>query len=189
MHRRIELLIFDSGTRYYIYYFLEASGTNCIRHRILLCIKSGCTQYVMCLNHTKPEFNKKCETGLGETLSVELAPFSIKVLIVAPGSFKTEGIYGQAFFTSNSIPAYDDLRNTTIRRFSAVPGTQKGDPNKAMEAVVDVVKGEGKAIGRPWPLYLALGDDADDGIRQKSTKLLRHVDEWGDVIKSVNFDT
>jgi len=59
------------------------------------------------------------------------------------------------------------------------------DPDKAMEAVVDVVKGEGKAKGRPWPLYLALGDDADEGIRQKSTTLLRHVDEWRDVIKSV----
>ena len=133
--------------------------------------------------------HKKYKSGLGETLSVELAPFSIKVLIVAPGSFKTEGIYGHKFFTSNSIPAYDELRDIAMKRFSAVAGTQKGDPNKAMEAVVDVVKGEGKAKGRPWPLYLALGDDADEGIRQKSTKLLRHVDEWGDVVRSVNFDT
>jgi hypothetical protein len=131
----------------------------------------------------------KFKSGLGETLSVELAPFSIKVLIVAPGSFKTEGIYGQAFFTSNSIPAYDDLRNTTMQCFGVDAVTQKGDPDKAMEAVVDVVRGEGKAKGRPWPLYLALGDDADEGIRQKSTKLLKHVDEWGDVIRSVNFDT
>jgi hypothetical protein len=129
------------------------------------------------------------KSGLGETLSVELAPFSIKVLIVAPGSFKTEGIYGQRFFTSNSIPAYDNLRNITEKRFGAVPGTQKGDPCKAMETVVDVVKGEGKAKGRPWPLYLALGDDADEDIRHKSNRLLKHVDEWGDVIRGVNFDT
>jgi hypothetical protein len=133
--------------------------------------------------------HNKFQLGLGETLSVELAPFSIKVLIVAPGSFKTEGIYSQRFFTSNLIPAYDDLRNTTKKGFGAVPGTQKGDPDKAMEAVVDVVKGEGKAQGRPWPLYLALGDDAGEDIRLKTTKLLKHVDEWGDVIRSVSFDT
>jgi predicted metal-dependent enzyme (double-stranded beta helix superfamily) len=118
-----------------------------------------------------------------------LAPFAIKVLIVAPGSFRTEGIYGQPFFTSNPISIYDELRNITMQHFSAVPGTQKGDPNKAMEVVVDVVKGEGKAKGRPWPTYLALGNDADEGIRQKSTRLLKHVDEWGDVIGSVHFDT
>jgi hypothetical protein len=131
----------------------------------------------------------KPTSGLGETLSIELAQFSIKVLIVAPGSFRTEGIYGQPFFTSNAIPVYDDLRNITMQRFGAVAGTQKGDPDKAMEVVVDVVNGEGKAKGRPWPLYLALGDDAHEDIRQKSTKLLKHVDEWGDVVRSVNFDT
>jgi len=57
-----------------------------------------------------------------------------------------------------------------------------------MEAVVDVVKGEGKAKGRPFPLYLALGEDADAGIRQKSVTLLKHIDEWGDVIRTVDFD-
>lgn len=132
--------------------------------------------------------SKAAVHSLGETLSVELAPFSIKVLIVAPGSFRTEGIYGQPFFVSNPITVYDDIRNTAMQRFAAVPGTQKGDPDKAMEVVVDVVKGEGKAKGRPWPLYLALGDDADDDIREKTNKLLEHVDQWSDVIRSVNFD-
>jgi len=125
---------------------------------------------------------------IGETLSVELASFSIKVLIVAPGAFRTEGIYGQEFFTSNLIPAYDDLREVTIQQFGSVAGSEKGDPDKAMEVVVDVVRGEGKAKGKPWSLYLALGDDADANIRQRSMKLLNHVDQWGDVIKSVNFD-
>src|SRR5882762_5677313 len=131
---------------------------------------------------------KKSTSGLGETLSVELAPFAIKVLIVAPGAFRTEGIYGQRFFDSNPIPAYDELRNIRKQGFGAIAGTQKGDPHKAMEAVVDVVKGEGKAKGRPFPLYLALGEDADAGIRQKSVTLLKHIDEWGDVIRTVNFD-
>jgi hypothetical protein len=125
--------------------------------------------------------------AIGETLSVELAPFSIKVLIVEPGAHRTEGI-DKEFFMSNPITAYDDMRIMAKQNFDAIAGTQKGDPTKAMEAVVDVVRGEGKAKGRPWPLYLALGCDADEGIRQKSARLLQHVDEWGDVIKSVNFD-
>jgi hypothetical protein len=131
---------------------------------------------------------KKSISGLGETLSVELAPFSIKVLIVAPGSFRTEGIYGQPFFTSNPIPAYDTLRSMIIQRVGTVPGTERGDPDKAMEAVVDVVNGEGKARGRPFPLYLALGQDADVDIRARSAKLVNHMDDWGDVIKNVNID-
>lgn len=80
------------------------------------------------------------------------------------------------------------MRKLATQTFGSIDGTQKGDPDKAMEVVVDVVRGEGKAKGRPWPLYLALGDDADEGIREKSAKLLKHLDEWGDVIKSVSFD-
>jgi len=131
--------------------------------------------------------SKAAVHAIGETLSVELAP--IKVLIVAPGSFKTEGIYNQTFYNSNPIPANDDLRRTAAKHFGPnVVRAQRGDPQKAMEAVLDVVMGEGKAKGRPWPLYLALGDDADRDIRQKSTRLLQHIDQWGDVIKNVNFD-
>lgn len=133
--------------------------------------------------------HSKSKPGLGETLSIELAVFSIKVLIVAPGSFKTEGIYGQQFFNSNPILAYGEFRDATNQRFrTAVGGAQNGDPDKAMEAVVDVVKGEGKAKGRPWPLYLVLGHDAEEAIRQKTTKLLNHIDEWSDVIGAVGFD-
>lgn len=57
-----------------------------------------------------------------------------------------------------------------------------------MEAVVDVVRGEGKAKGRPWPLYLVLGNDAEAGIREKTGKLLMHLDEWSDVVRGVEFD-
>lgn len=106
-----------------------------------------------------------------------------------PGAFRTEGIYGQTFYTANPIPENDSLRAASMKAFAAVPGAQKGDPNKAMEALVDVVRGEGAARGRPWPLYLTLGDDAEEGIKAKCGKLLKHLDEWKDVTRSVSFDT
>lgn len=117
-----------------------------------------------------------------------MAQFNIKVLIVAPGAFRTEGIYGQTFLESNPIPAYDGVRTATGSKFKSGAGKEKGDPNKAMEAVVDVVRGEGKAKGRPWPLYLVLGNDAEAGIREKTGKLLMHLDEWSDVVQGVEFD-
>lgn len=80
------------------------------------------------------------------------------------------------------------MRAKAEKSFTSVAGTEKGDPDKAMEVVVDVVKGEGKASGREWPLYLALGEDSERDIRAKVGKLVRHVDEWGDVIRSVKFD-
>jgi len=133
--------------------------------------------------------SKSAVHTLGETLAVELAPSGIKVLIVIPGSFRTENIYGQSVYKDNIIPGPNDaLRAALEKNHVSIAGTEKGDPAKAMNVVVDVVRGEGKAKGRQWPLYLALGEDAEMHIRGKAGKLLTHCDDWGNVIRDVKFD-
>lgn len=57
-----------------------------------------------------------------------------------------------------------------------------------MQVVVDVVRGEGVAKGRPWPGYLILGEDAENDVRTKCSKVLKVLDEWVDVSRGVNFD-
>lgn len=133
---------------------------------------------------TNPSLSK----AVAETLMAEVAQFDIKVLIVAPGSFRTEGIYGHSYFTENAIPAYDSLRTASKARFESVGGTEKGDPDKAVKAIVDVVNGEGVAEGRPWPGYLILGQDAEADVKAKCTKVLSVLDAWSDVARDVNFD-
>ncbi|KAF9466009.1 hypothetical protein BDZ94DRAFT_1306724 [Collybia nuda] len=126
--------------------------------------------------------------ALTETLAAELAPLNIRVLLVAPGSFRTEGIYGQQFFIDNNIADYNPLRELSGKRFRSIAGTQKGDPKKAMEVVVDIVRGEGVAKGKTWPGLLVLGGDAEADVRAKCTKTLEVLDEWKEVICNVNFD-
>ncbi|KAG1780010.1 hypothetical protein EV702DRAFT_1084089 [Suillus placidus] len=124
---------------------------------------------------------------MGETLAVELAPFNIRVLIVEPGAFRTENIYSNKFDTwTNPIPDYDEMRAETRVRYDSIPGKQPGDPMKAMKFVVDVVRGEGVAAGREWPSYLVLGEDAERDVRNKCMMMLKHLDEWQDVIRDVN---
>jgi len=132
--------------------------------------------------------SKAAVHALAETLTVELSPFNIRVLLVAPGAFRTEGIYGQKYHVEKPISAYDQMRDASQKMFQAVPGTQKGDPDKAMEVVVDVVRGEGIAKERPWPGFLVLGEDAERELVAKCNKVLQLVEEWGDVSRSVLFD-
>ena len=120
-----------------------------------------------------------------ETFASELAP-EIRVLVVAPGSFRTEGIYGQPFFTGNPMAHYDELRQTSTIRFNSVAGTERGDPDKAMQAVVDIVRGEGVTKGRPFPRHLILGEDAEHDVRTKSHKILDVLDQWKDVTCGVS---
>ena len=126
--------------------------------------------------------------ALAETFAVELAPFKIPVLLVAPGAFATEGIYGQGCRTHNAIAAYDVMREATRSKFFSLESFATGDPDKAMEAVVDVVKGQGVANGKPWPLYLILGKDANRDVEIKCGKVLGALDEWKDVTQSMDFD-
>ncbi|KAJ6557648.1 hypothetical protein B0H19DRAFT_1148273 [Mycena capillaripes] len=57
-----------------------------------------------------------------------------------------------------------------------------------MEAMVDVVRGECTAAGRPWPLYLILGDLGVSGVTEKCEQVLGVLDEWRDVSTGLDFD-
>ncbi|KAG2004832.1 hypothetical protein CC2G_003342 [Coprinopsis cinerea AmutBmut pab1-1] len=130
-----------------------------------------------------------CSPAFSETLAVEVAPFGVKVLIVAPGAFRTEGIYGQSYVQTQSLPEYDEARELSIKRFKSVPGTEKGDPAKGMEILVDVVRGEGKARGKPWPGYLLLGEDCLNDLNSKAAKLVNIAEDWREISSDVNFDS
>ncbi|KAF8623796.1 hypothetical protein AX17_007299 [Amanita inopinata Kibby_2008] len=132
--------------------------------------------------------SKAAVHALAETLTVELAPFGVRVLNVAPGAFRTEGIYCNGFYDRNSLASYDDMRSAAIKRFATIPGKEKGDPDKAMEIIVDVVRGEGVAKDKPWPALLALGEDAERDIRNKCIGTMQVLDEWKHVATSMNID-
>ncbi|KAL1751233.1 hypothetical protein FB107DRAFT_266774 [Schizophyllum commune] len=132
--------------------------------------------------------SKAAVTAWTESLANEVALFNVKVMLVQPGSFRTEGMYGQGFYNGNQIPAWNDIHATARARFASVPGTEKGDPAKAMRALVDVVRGEGKAAGRELPRYLVLGEDAVADVRNKFARVLQVVADWEDVSTDTNFD-
>ncbi|KAL0947781.1 hypothetical protein HGRIS_013856 [Hohenbuehelia grisea] len=127
--------------------------------------------------------------ALTETLAAELAQFNIRVLLVAPGAFRTESAYKQPWVSPNPMPEYATTRNTSISRFNGVRDTMRGDPAKAMEVVVDVVRGEGVARGRERPMYLFLGEDAEVDLRAKLGKITKALDDWVDVTRGVSFDS
>ncbi|KAI0076961.1 NAD-P-binding protein [Panus rudis PR-1116 ss-1] len=119
--------------------------------------------------------------AIGETYSTELSPFSIRVMVVIPGSFRTENVLGQPMTIHNHVPEYDELRATAAKKFAALAGNERGDPTKAMELLVDVVRGEGRAQGRDWPMWLFMGKDAYRDVRNKCDRVLKTLDAWEDV--------
>lgn len=125
---------------------------------------------------------------LSETLAMELAPFNIRVLILEPGGFRTEGMLSGPFFDANPIPDYAAMKKVAKDRFKEYDGKQPGDPVKAMRAVVDVVRGENFALGRTWPLYLPLGVETIDAMGSKYNTVNKVLTEWDPLIRNTRLD-
>ncbi|KAJ6546954.1 hypothetical protein B0H19DRAFT_1163184 [Mycena capillaripes] len=136
--------------------------------------------------------SKAAVHALAEAFSGELAHLNIRVLLVEPSAFRTGMIQAEGAMDGlkrkDGIADYDMPRNRTLNMFTSF-GPPSGDPVKAMSAVVDVVKGEGVAAGKPWPTYLVLGRDAEKAILAKTEKLKNHLVEWSEVVRGVEFDS
>ncbi|KAI0920829.1 hypothetical protein AcW1_005005 [Taiwanofungus camphoratus] len=126
--------------------------------------------------------------GVAETYAAELAQFNVRIMIVAPGAFRTENVHSVPYTMNTHVPDYDEVREDTMAHFREIGKKATGDPAKAMELVVDVVRGEGKAKGREMPLYLFLGNVTYVHVRAHCEMLLQTMDAWEDVAKDLDFD-
>ncbi|KAJ7143036.1 hypothetical protein C8R44DRAFT_726320 [Mycena epipterygia] len=132
--------------------------------------------------------SKTAVRAFSETLATELAPFSIRMLIVELAAFRTNGLIGNSVYTGNAIPDYDAMRDAAFERYKKTHRILKGDLAKAMEAVADVVRGEGKAAGKPWPLFLILGDLGVSGVTEKCDQILHQLEDWEEVSTGLDID-
>lgn len=118
--------------------------------------------------------------ALSESLSQELAPLGVKVLLVEPGPFRTDWAgrsANQAPQTIDDYTATAKARTDMIRDHS---GKQPGDPVRAADAIVLTVESKNP------PLRLLLGQRALDNANLKIDTLRRDFDTWAEI--SVNTD-
>jgi NAD(P)-dependent dehydrogenase (short-subunit alcohol dehydrogenase family) len=113
--------------------------------------------------------------GASEALAGEVAPFGIRVTIVEPGPFRTEFL-GRSMRHATPIPDYEDGPAGALRaRFVTQHRRQPGDPVRAVEAIIDVVRSPAA------PLRLPLGRAAVERIRAKLQQQLADVEAVSEV--------
>ena len=96
--------------------------------------------------------------GLSESLSKEVAPFGIKVLIVEPGPFRTDWAGRSLKTPKRPIVAYEETAIARRRQIRGYSGDQPGDPLRAAEAIIATVERDNP------PLRLPLGGFAYDAM-------------------------
>jgi NAD(P)-dependent dehydrogenase (short-subunit alcohol dehydrogenase family) len=110
--------------------------------------------------------------GLSESLSIELAPLGIKVLIVEPGPFRTDWAGRSLLESGTVINDYDSTAGERRRQTHERSGRQQGDPVRAGKAIIDAVGSQNP------PLHLLLGKPALEMGYRKLEALKKDFDSW-----------
>jgi NAD(P)-dependent dehydrogenase (short-subunit alcohol dehydrogenase family) len=96
--------------------------------------------------------------GLSESLSKEVSPFGVKVLIVEPGPFRTDWAGRSLKTPKHPIDAYAETAIARRQQTQGYSGSQPGDPVRGVEAII-------AAVEQPNPpLRLPLGNFAYDAM-------------------------
>ncbi|TEY35142.1 hypothetical protein BOTCAL_0605g00050 [Botryotinia calthae] len=114
-----------------------------------------------------------------ECLQKETSQFDIRTMILEPGYYRTK-VYSEANVKWNHFRSESMLR--------VVDGNQPGDPKKAAERIVDIVRREGLAAGKETPPRLPLGPDGLQQLKNKCLSTLKILEDWEELITSTNFD-
>ncbi|MBP2301371.1 oxidoreductase [Azospirillum picis] len=119
--------------------------------------------------------------GLSESLSKEVAPLGIRVLIVEPGPFRTDWAGRSLKQSATWIDDYEQTAGTRRKQVSGYSGKQPGDPVRAAEAIITAVTAPNP------PLRLVLGRPALEGVRGKLRSVLDEIDAWEETTLGADF--
>ena len=118
--------------------------------------------------------------GFSRVLAVETAPFGVAVMVVEPSGFATD--WAGSSMTIYDIPAeYDTTIGAMHRRVRANPAGPAGDPERAAEIIVQVVK-----RGNP-PSHLLLGTTAVEMALDYSRRQIAEASAWEKVSRSADY--
>ncbi|MDE3103793.1 MAG: SDR family NAD(P)-dependent oxidoreductase [Acidobacteriota bacterium] len=119
--------------------------------------------------------------GLSEALAAELAPLGIRVTLIEPGPFRTEFLGRSGVVAAQQIEDYEAASKGIRRYFAEQNGRQKGDPLRAVHAMMQVVESP-----EP-PLRLLLGSVALERLHGKLARLQQEVTTWEAVTRGADF--
>ena len=105
--------------------------------------------------------------GFSEALAQEMAAIGVKVTIIEPGPFRTDFLGRSGIIAKREIPDYASALKPVREYFHTNAGKQRGDPAKAVEAIIHVADSPNP------PLHLLLGAAAWN-------RMLGKLDQWRD---------
>ena len=110
-----------------------------------------------------------------------MKPLGIRVTIAEPGPFRTDFLGRSAAIAKERIAEYDATAGVARTYFETQAGKQKGDPQRAVEAMIEVAE-----LDDP-PLRLLLGSNAITRLEAKLEKWREEIDRYRALTMSADF--
>ncbi|KAF2108973.1 hypothetical protein BDV96DRAFT_586312 [Lophiotrema nucula] len=127
--------------------------------------------------------------GVAESMKLETESFGIRSHLFQLGHYRTKLLSTDNYkAVPRTVDAYKALNDMIYGFLGQADSNQPGDPEKAVNIMIDIVKEEGVAEGKTQPLRLPIGKDALGTLRNKYVKYLELCNEWEDVITSTDYD-
>jgi len=148
--------------------------------------------------------------ALAETYSAELKQFNIETFCFMPGAFRTpairmeevtdpasgktrRGLTSEMLLAPKSFDDYDSIRQFANARWAELARKEPGNPVKAVETMVDFVRGEGCVeeyvkSGKELPHSVFLGSDCVENVEMKAKNVLENIREWREVAVGTDFE-
>jgi NAD(P)-dependent dehydrogenase (short-subunit alcohol dehydrogenase family) len=121
--------------------------------------------------------------GWMESLSLEIAPFGIRTMIVEPGYFRTDLLTEQSTkYPKPTIEDYSERTKQTVTAWKGMNGLQPGDPIKLAKTLVKLASKE-----EPPQRWVA-GADAIQSIKKKANDLLTQIEAYYDLSTSLDHE-
>ncbi|RUT68436.1 SDR family NAD(P)-dependent oxidoreductase [Flavobacterium cupreum] len=121
-------------------------------------------------------------SGLTEGLRAEAKAFGVKVTLVYPGYFRTSFLSADSMgLPKNPIADYEEARQSVLAHQNEINGNQPGDPEKAVEALIQISKEQNA------PLHLFLGEDAYNMANAKIEEVEADLEAWKAMTIATNF--
>ncbi|KAK3313162.1 hypothetical protein B0H66DRAFT_387478 [Apodospora peruviana] len=129
-----------------------------------------------------------------ESLHKELRPLGIDCVAFECGGFPTHLGQPRAEGDSTFGGGVDEGIKDYVPGFGKLVGMFMSDPmefmpgdlSKVAPRIVDIMKREGVAAGRPWAVHIFFGSDAYNSTKQKLEEVFRLAEEWKDVAYSTD---
>ncbi|KAK1218302.1 hypothetical protein PQX77_019014 [Marasmius sp. AFHP31] len=126
--------------------------------------------------------------GISQSLHTEIAPLGLRSLCIDFGYFRTSFLssdHRQPYVAR--IPDYQELTEKSEAALQAYNGKQPGNPQKAVQVLLDLVHGDGLAQGKPFPTSVQFGSDCYSVAKEHCETALANLEEWKEVSFSTDF--